>query len=361
MKTCASLVGEGCFVELWVPRRQNAQYSSIDPYIYHHVDKVFHIRKLPVIDIMSILPGRVGFYLMLFSWNISVLFSSYFVRGAVYFAHDFRDVQLLLFRKIHIFFEIHDFYRSSIDLLNRRALRRSMGLIVTNRIKIADLVKRYGFPASKMLHAPNAVNVSQFNPQMTQAEARATLGLPSDRKIALYAGHLFSWKGVDTLIPASVLLSETASVYVIGGTDTDIALYKEKAGQMHAPIHIEGRKQHSEVPIWLRAADILILPNTAKEESSRLETSPVKLFEYLASGTPVVASDIPSIHNVVSEQEVNFFEADNSEDLALVISRVLQALDAAKKKAADAQNLVRQYSWERRAKLLVEFMREQLA
>jgi glycosyltransferase involved in cell wall biosynthesis len=116
-------------------------------------------------------------------------------------------------------------------------------------------------------------------------------------------------------------------------------------------------KPHEQMPLYMRAADVLVLPNTAKEEASRLETSPVKLFEYLASGRPIVASDLPSLREVVSEKEVAFFKPDDAEDLARAVGETLQDAAGTAKRVAAASELAKKHSWEARAQAITAFIK----
>ena len=112
-----------------------------------------------------------------------------------------------------------------------------------------------------------------------------------------------------------------------------------------------------KIPLYQKAADVLVLPNTAKEEASRVETSPVKLFEYLASSRPIVASDIPSIRDIVSEREVFFAQPDDGESFARVI---VEALSGDPDRSRAALSLAENSSWEERAKNIDALMRRLL-
>jgi glycosyltransferase involved in cell wall biosynthesis len=110
------------------------------------------------------------------------------------------------------------------------------------------------------------------------------------------------------------------------------------------------------IPLYLRAADVLVVPNTAKEDISRLYTSPMKLFEYMASGTPIVASDLPSIREIVDDSIVSFFAPDDPASLAETIGRVLYNYPEAEAKARLARERVKPYSWKRRAEAITHFI-----
>jgi glycosyltransferase involved in cell wall biosynthesis len=108
--------------------------------------------------------------------------------------------------------------------------------------------------------------------------------------------------------------------------------------------------------LWQRSADVLVLPNTAKEKISAYYTSPMKLFEYMASKKPIVASDIPSIKEIVSEENVFFVLPDDSAKLALGIKSVFLDDALAEKRAIKSFEDVRSHTWQNRAERIINFM-----
>jgi len=102
----------------------------------------------------------------------------------------------------------------------------------------------------------------------------------------------------------------------------------------------------------LSQADVLILPNTASAISTRF-TSPLKLFEYMAAGRPIVASDLPSIREILRDGEnALLVEPGNASALAAAIQRILADPELAAALARAALDQVPAYSWERRAQRL---------
>ena len=104
------------------------------------------------------------------------------------------------------------------------------------------------------------------------------------------------------------------SIRFCGGVPNMILINSEKKAKGSENILVLGHKPHKTMPVFLKAADVLVLPNSAKEEISRSYTSPLKLFEYMASGRPIVASDLPSIREVLNENNSLLVSPDSSED-----------------------------------------------
>ena len=110
-----------------------------------------------------------------------------------------------------------------------------------------------------------------------------------------------------------------------------------------------GQVDPTQVPALLRSVDVLALPNTPGRASSAY-TSPLKLFEYMASGRPIVASDLPALREVLGpDTNAVLVEAGNPEALASGLARVLGDPALASRLAAQARDNVREWTWDKRA------------
>src|SRR3989344_3082477 len=118
---------------------------------------------------------------------------------------------------------------------------------------------------------------------------------------------------------------------------------------------ILGHKPHQEIPSYLKAADVLALPNSAKDKIY-LNTSPVKLFEYMASGCPIVASNLPSIAEVLNYQNSVLVNPDDAGDLARGIEKILNEPNLGQQLSKRALEDVKNYTWEHRAKKILLFI-----
>ncbi len=208
----------------------------------------------------------------------------------------------------------------------------------------------------KIIVASDGVDLSLFNEERGLSVQKA-FDLPLQKKIVLYTGHLYSWKGVDTLASAAKFFDDTVLFVFIGGTAIDTEMFKKKYSGIKN-IVITGQREHSEIPSYLKSADVLVLPNSGKEAISRLYTSPIKMFEYMASGKPIVASDLPSLREVLNSNNSVLFPSHDETALADAIKKVLHdpllASNISKKAFMDVQ----EYIWEKRAKSILAFIGE---
>lgn len=346
MEMCGAFADQGLEVELVVPNRNNS--IKDDPFVYHDVKRNFSIHRLPTLDLIRF--GKIGFLIQTFTFAESVAWAVMFKKDTLFYT---RDEVIAVYLKLlgkNVIWEAHQGQKNiAIRLL---ILLKVKMVTITEALK--DLYVSLGAKENLFLVAPDAVDLARFSISQTKVEARTRLGFEQNDKIILYTGQLYSWKGADTLAEATRLGNKNVLTCFIGGTDVDVALFKKKFGEIEN-VHILGKKRHQEIPLYLRAADILVIPNSAKEDISRLYTSPMKLFEYMASGTPVVASDVPSIREVLNDSQAYFFTADDAESLAAVIDTVLNNYEEATKKAHTALELAKSYSWQKRAEKIIAF------
>jgi glycosyltransferase involved in cell wall biosynthesis len=349
MKTCEALARENVEITVLIPWRRNN--LGEDPFKYYSTDKIFRIKKLFSLD--TIFLGKIGFWMQSVTFSISIFFYILIniFRGEkfVYYSRD--EIQLcfpiLLSQKT-----VWESHRGNDNFLVRFIVTHCWRIIViSNGLK--DLYRR--MIHKEILVAPDGVDIEQFRIDLKRETLRKELDLPQDRHIVLYTGHLYDWKGAHILAESSLKLNKDALVVFIGGTDKDIVDFRERYSAL-SNIVILGRKLHQQIPLYLKASDILVIPNSAKEDISRLYTSPMKLFEYMASGTPIIASDIPSIREILNDTNAVFFRPDNADSLAESINQLLNDKDKKEQISLQAGRDIISFSWTERAKKIHRFV-----
>lgn len=366
IRTCEVFADRGHTSELWIPWRHNPQFRGVDPYDYHKVKRNFTIHRLPAIDLMEIIPGRFSFYLMVATFSVSVAIYALLrgvARTAVFYCLDIRDVVVLNLFKPILYFEAHDYYKTPIHLLNRWIFRSAKGVTATTLMKMRSIQQEFGLPPERTLHKPCPVDTAMFRIDMSRDEARKILGVPVEETIIVYTGQVIFWKGVDTLLASHAFLRPKEKIYVIvGGDDGVIEEFKSKHREANAEnVKVIEKQVHKDIPLWLKAADVLALPNTARGYNSKYNTSPVKLFEYMASGRPIVASDLPSIRNILDESTAWFFEPDNPESFAKTVRTALEKSRESQEKAQRAAQESEKYDWKNRFDGIFKFIDATLA
>lgn len=356
MKMCESLSGlevggRKLEVELVAPRRLNPIRQ--DPFEYYGVRRVFKITKLPTLDFISLGLGSFGFFaetiIFLTAARIYLLFKKYDI------LYTREPLAGLFFRNVVM--ELHSLPLSPPadmagearppNFLLQKIWKNAKALLVLTSFIKNELI-RHGVSADKVLVLPDAVDLEKFDIKISKDEARKKLGLPQDKKIVVYTGQLFDWKGAEMLVRAGEMLkSQNIEIYIVGGGGLPKAT---------ANLHFVGQKPHFQIPLWLKAADVLVLPNTGEQKISRYYTSPMKMFEYMASGRPIVASDLPSLREILTENDTLFFKAGDSHDLARAIKEVLANPPLADRLAQNALQKVQNYTWQNRARRAIDLI-----
>ena len=225
------------------------------------------------------------------------------------------------------------------------------------RNKLLELGKR----EADILVAPDAVDFKKFNILISKEEARKKLNLPGDKILIGYVGMLKTMgveKGVDVSIRSLLNLKENISLVLVGGMEDDILYYTDLAreiGVLERVVFI-GNVPHSAVPLYLKSFDILIAP-FPDAAHYKFFMSPLKLFEYMASGRPIIVTDLPSIREVLDEESAIFIKPNSHHDLGKAINNLVENKNLGEKIANQAHKLVQEkFTWEKRTSNILNFI-----
>ncbi|NOZ20036.1 MAG: glycosyltransferase family 4 protein [Planctomycetes bacterium] len=190
------------------------------------------------------------------------------------------------------------------------------------------------------------------------ARGTADANVGGDRSGVVYVGQLYPWKGVDVLIRA--MKDVDGKLTVVGGLpyEGDRIRLERLAGELGVggKVTFAGFVPPSEVAGYLTRARVAVLP-LPDNVMSRHFTSPLKLFEYMSHGAPIVASDLPTIREVLADgQNAILVRPEAPDALAEGINRLLRNGPLAERLARAAQREAAKYTWEARARKIVEFL-----
>lgn len=230
-----------------------------------------------------------------------------------------------------------------------RALdNRQLRAVVTVTPYLARRYQAAGLNPAKLQVLPDAVDPGLFQGVPPAAVARQRLGWPEGVPTVVYAGHLYPEKGIPTLLQAAQHLPEARFV-LVGGWPEDVARW---GGSRHNII-FTGFVERKDLPLRLAAADVLVLPNSARYEHA-WATSPLKLYEYWASGRPVVASHIPALAEINAPQAAQWVTPDDPQALAAGLRAVLDSPERGRALAVAGRERVAGATWTARARALIQ-------
>ena len=245
----------------------------------------------------------------------------------------------------------------------RRFRKKGIKMIVITKSLKDDFIK-VGVPPENILVASDGVDAEVINQEenkpSNKESARNILNLPLGKKLIVYTGSLFKWKGVYTLANTAKLLPEVLFIVVGGderGDEKELRDYLDRNNIRN--VMVTGYiKSEETVRSYLAAADVLILPNSAKDVVSLKYTSPLKMFSYMAARRPIIASNLPSLREVLNENNSLLVKPDDASALADGLKTVLSDEPLAARIAQKSFEDVKKYSWESRAENILNFIKK---
>jgi len=173
---------------------------------------------------------------------------------------------------------------------------RNAAVVISVDSKEARIARELGVPAERVHVIPNGVDLERFRPGDKLA-ARRELGLPESGRLLVTVAHLGVRKGHRETIQALARMPADVRLVLVGGDpqrgrNTKALRELSQSLGLEDRVLLVGRQPHDRVPLYFRAADLSVL-------ASWREGCPNVVLESLASGTPVVASDVGSVSDML--------------------------------------------------------------
>jgi glycosyltransferase involved in cell wall biosynthesis len=237
-------------------------------------------------------------------------------------------------------------------------------VIITHALQKALELEGVIHPASnEVVIAPNGVEWERFAIQPDADEARASLGIPLI-PTAAFSGHFYPGRGTGLLFSLAQAMPQIQFLW-IGGRKEDIDYWNLKLDEAQVSnVILTGFIDNNRLPLYLAAAEVLMIPFERRIEGSSGGNSadicsPMKLFEYMATGRAILTSDLPVIHEILDESNARFAPPEDlqawQEALAYLFDHpiIMKALGKSARKDS------RQYNWlDRESKTLAGFLDE---
>lgn len=324
-----------------------------DIYTYYGVEHNFKLKQASLM-----FKGSLGLFLYAFQ----ALYYSFLCQPDIIYSRCLYSALVLNLFGLRVVCERHDILPSN---KLQRLFRWTCGykpflktVVISQALK-NFYVKEYGLQEDRVLVAPDAADA---------ISSSQTTPIPKDHSsIDIgYSGHLYQGRGIDLIGKAAIALPHY-NFHIVGGQAEDVEYWKGEFSSC-GNLTFYGHVFPSKVPAYLMSFDILLAPYQYKVsisgkggDTSRW-MSPLKIFEYMSSGKPIICSDIPVLREVLSHgNNCLLCQPDSIEEWIAAIEKLANDRALAKKIGDNALgNFIKNYTWESRAKCIVESINESL-
>jgi glycosyltransferase involved in cell wall biosynthesis len=266
-------------------------------------------------------------------------------------------------RGLHATVEIHALPAGWLGPRYLRMLARNPSVqAITISRALEDLLRRE-YPAlisRPILVAPDAVDLERYWNLPSPRQARARLGFSPERFTAGYFGSLVAGRGVEQIIDLAGRLPEV-SFHILGGDPTAVDRWKRRAANREN-LRWKAHLPNAELPLYQAACDVLLMPYqkevTIQGKGNTAEImSPMKLYEYMAAGRLILASDLPALRVILNENNSVLLPGDTIDSWAAALEKARRARAWAGRLAKQARKDVQPHTWRSRVRTIVEFAR----
>lgn len=175
------------------------------------------------------------------------------------------------------------------------------------------LIHRHAIPPERLHLIRNGVKLSDFSPELSADTACAKLGIKKVKPVCLYTGSLHEGRGIDIILECARSLPDIDFV-IVGGDPTNLCILRSRAPKN---VTLTGHQPFAAIPLYLQCADVLLMPyqhriglgGNSSHDASII--GPLKLYEYISAGRPIIASRVPGIAEVLPPDGCVYADPDD--------------------------------------------------
>lgn len=219
---------------------------------------------------------------------------------------------------------------------------------------------------NKIVINPNGVDPIKFSPEIDNSQIRRELNLENFFVVG-FIGTFTRWHGVETLFDAAVkVIEKNGRIKFLligdGNLKANLELKTHQLG-LDDKIIFTGLIPHDKAPEYLAACDVLVSPHLGFEDGTRFFGSPTKLFEYMAMGKPIIASDLEQIGKIIIDGENGLkFKPGDVEKLTELILKLYDDEFLRTKLGKKArEDVIKNYTWKQNAYRVLSKVFDQLS
>lgn len=345
MKVCQALAQASGAVSLWAPGRERIPWETLAA--HYGISTPFEVEWVPSLRAFRRYDLTVTGLRRAKMWKADMVYT-WLIQAALF----------ALWQGFPALLELHDRPTGRLGPQMFKLFLRHPGkkrvLVITSALQRA-LERQYGytFAPEEIRVTPNGADLERYRDLPEASFARYQLGLPQG-PTAVYSGHFYAGRGIDLLFALAQRLPEVNFLWV-GGRKEDVDSWQNRLQQARVSnVLLTGFVENQRLPLYQAAADVLLMPYersiAGSSGGNSVEIcSPMKMFEYMAAGRAILASDLPVLHEVLTPDNAVFCPPED-------VDAWEQALTALLADAARREGLMRQasadikgYTWRARA------------
>lgn len=353
MKMSQALSKAGHDVQLIAPEynRQNEDYPpKSDIFDYYDIQFPFSIKRT-----QGVFRGAFGVSLHV----LQVFLYTLLYKSDVIYSRCLFSAWFLTLMGKPVIYERHDSFipqSRSWKIFDRLLTHRSLkAVVVISQSLKKHLCQNHNIPESKIIIAPDGADVVVAAPEpLPRTRGDFQIG---------YVGHLYRGRGINVIIESARQLRDF-TFHIVGGTKKDLQFWKEACGDIDN-VFFYGHLPHAQASRYLGSFDAVLAPYQRKIEVSggggdiSKWISPLKLFEYMAAGRAIIASDIDVLKEVLEDgRNCLLCPPDDVNSWTLAIKRLKNNPELASRIGREAQkDFLEKYSWDSRVKSIFSQVR----
>ena len=234
-------------------------------------------------------------------------------------------------------------------------IRSSNKLVCISEALKNYYISKYSWPNSRVLVAHDGVFIERYDQYRNENKSslRKMINLPVKGKILMHTGSIFAGRGQETF--TEILEAFPDLIFVqVGGLKNDISRLEKKLKAYKNFILVDRVNWH-ELVKYQMSADFLFMPMLKTCETWWC-ASPLKAFEYLATGLPIISTNVGSIAEIFNSDNSIIFDPEIKNDLLEKIRHCINFPEETQIKSKVALNMAKKYTWHNRAKSIIKFI-----
>jgi len=336
-----------------IAKKGDSCTNGIELFEYYGVKKNFEIVRRTYPEV------KLGWIV----WGLLMLKIVVKTKPDLVFARDSFGALLSALIGFNVFFEVHspphgrDIYFFKF-LFSLKRIRR---IVAISRALQDYLLKQYSIKENKIIVAPDAVDQSWLDMSIDKVKSRRQLGYGKGDCVIGYSGSLYQGRGIELILDIAKKLPSDQFL-IIGGSDEERRRFDTMAKSIGLKnLRFTGHIPNSQLPKYLFSCDILLMPYQKKLETANRGPdtskfmSPLKMFEYLATGKPIISSNLEVIKEVlVNERNSLLVEPDDISQWCNAIERLKSDSQLVRTLGVNARDDVKRFTWSERSKMILD-------